>query len=398
MADIRQMGTPKTEQGRAGLERVPAGGPSERAVPQAAPVAVETNGEAVVLPLEIESNHAEKLVALGVFLALCYFGKVVLATIMFSLLLAFSLEPIVEMLQKIRVPRSIAALIALGLLGAAIYGVSYFSYVRASDFIHELPKYTEKIKDTVVKYRNKAQQLQKTGQAMAPTETKSAIPVKEVGTGFAGLSSTAGSISETLLALSFIPVLAYFMITWRDHMRASAVKLFNNEARTTAYVAMGRIAQMLRAFIVGNVVIGVIMGAMSVGAFWWAGVPYFYFVGFISGLVSLVPYLGVLLALIPPLAAGIGSLSVSGILGVVVAVFVIHVFSFNVLYPKLLGPRVQLNPLVVTVSLLVWGFLWGAIGLVLAVPITAAIKIICDHVDSLRALGELMGEGRQSSG
>jgi predicted PurR-regulated permease PerM len=77
---------------------------------------------------------------------------------------------------------------------------------------------------------------------------------------------------------------------------------------------------------------------------------------------------------------------------VAVAVFAIHLFAFNVLYPKLLGSRLQLNPLAVTISLLVWGFLWGAMGLILAVPIMAAIKIVCDHVESLRGLGELMGE------
>src|SRR6266403_2681443 len=140
MAEIRPIREPKTE-----LEKTPdtvsaedkqlaASIRDEDAVHSSEQIVVPSNGETVVLPLEIESNHAEKLVALGVFLALCYFGKVVLATIMFSLLLAFSLEPIVEMLQRIRVPRSLAALIALGVLGAALYAVSYFSYVRASDF------------------------------------------------------------------------------------------------------------------------------------------------------------------------------------------------------------------------------------------------------------------------
>src|SRR5437879_1308322 len=130
MANIRQMGSPKTEPGRAVQERVPADGVNERELPREEPVAVETNGEAVVLPLEIESNHAEKIVALAAALALCYFGKIVFATLMFSLLLAFALEPIVEMQERIRVPRAIGALIALGLLGAVLYAVSYFSYVR----------------------------------------------------------------------------------------------------------------------------------------------------------------------------------------------------------------------------------------------------------------------------
>jgi predicted PurR-regulated permease PerM len=69
-----------------------------------------------------------------------------------------------------------------------------------------------------------------------------------------------------------------------------------------------------------------------------------------------------------------------------------HLFSMNVLYPKLLGKRMDLNPLVVTLSLLIWGWIWGAMGLLLAVPITAAIKIVCDNVEQLKPIGNWMGE------
>jgi predicted PurR-regulated permease PerM len=68
------------------------------------------------------------------------------------------------------------------------------------------------------------------------------------------------------------------------------------------------------------------------------------------------------------------------------------VFAINVMYPKMLGKRLQLNPLAVTIALLLWGWLWGATGLILAVPITAAMKIIFDNVDSLRAYGAWLGE------
>jgi predicted PurR-regulated permease PerM len=64
----------------------------------------------------------------------------------------------------------------------------------------------------------------------------------------------------------------------------------------------------------------------------------------------------------------------------------------NVLYPKVIGKRLQLNPLLVTIALLVWGWIWGALGLILAVPIMGVVKIICDHVTSLRRFGEWMGE------
>jgi predicted PurR-regulated permease PerM len=70
----------------------------------------------------------------------------------------------------------------------------------------------------------------------------------------------------------------------------------------------------------------------------------------------------------------------------------LHVLALNLLYPKLVGSRVHLNPLVVTVALMVWGFLWDAAGLVLAIPLTAGIKAVCDNVHSLRPYGRFLGD------
>ena len=80
------------------------------------------------------------------------------------------------------------------------------------------------------------------------------------------------------------------------------------------------------------------------------------------------------------------------LVAILIAVFGLHLFALNVLYPKFLGSRLQLNPLAVTLSLLFWGWLWGAMGLVLAVPMTAAIKIVFDHIETLRGYGSWLGE------
>ena len=148
---------------------------------------------------------------------------------------------------------------------------------------------------------------------------------------------------------------------------------------------------MIRSFLVGNLLMGLFLSVVSTVAFAALHLPYFYFVGFISGFVSLVPYLGPIVAVLPPLAAGLGQLHGGGILVILITVFGLHVFAINVFYPKLIGKRLQLNPLVVTMSLLIWGWIWGAVGLVLAVPITAALKIIFDHVESLRPYANWLG-------
>ena len=76
-----------------------------------------------------------------------------------------------------------------------------------------------------------------------------------------------------------------------------------------------------------------------------------------------------------------------------VAVVVVHFLATNLLTPKLVGHSVRLNPLTVTIAMMFWGWLWGTVGLVLAVPLTAAIKAVCDNIPSLQAYGAWMGEG-----
>ncbi len=343
------------------------------------------------------SDAALKVLAIAAVLALCYFGKPVLVTILISVMLAFILEPLVGWLERHRVIRPIGAMIALLLLFASLYGASYLSYLKAVDFARELPKYSGRIRESVLRFRKQAEKMQQAKEAIVPDQPtdKNTVKVTQVNSDWSGMVSSGGSLTETIFSISFIPFLAYFMLTWQGHIRSSLVLIFPRENRTTAYVTLNHIAQMLRSFIVGNVLIGVIMGVVSAGAFWALGVPYFYFVGFISGFLSLVPYLGVVVAMVPPLAASFGTLSTKELLGVAITVVVVHLLSLNVLYPKILGSRLQLNPLIVTVSLLFWGFIWGAMGLLLAIPLTAAIKIILDHVTGLQPLGNLMGEGEE---
>jgi predicted PurR-regulated permease PerM len=96
--------------------------------------------------------------------------------------------------------------------------------------------------------------------------------------------------------------------------------------------------------------------------------------------------------MVPPVLVGFGQLESSSLLVVVLCVIGMHLLALNVLYPKLLGGRLRINPLAVTIALLFWGTIWGAVGLVLAIPITGAIKIIFDHVDSMKPYADWLGE------
>ncbi len=333
------------------------------------------------------------ILASAAVLSLIYVAKLILVVVLISILLSFVLAPLVDLMVRFQIPRAVGALVAVMLLVGALGAASYVSYSRALDFMHEVPKYKAKIQAMGAKIREQAQQIQQTEDTVLSDEQdQKTVTVRQSSSWTDLVSRNANSVSELMLALTFIPFLVFFMLSWQDHVRSATVMLFSMENRNSAYVMLGLIARMIRSFIVGNFIIGVFISACSIAVFGAIGLPYFYFLGAISGFLSLIPYLGVLLALLPPLIADLGHLSTVTASLIVLTVLGLHLIAMNVLYPKILGKRLQLNPLAVTLSLLFWGWLWGAMGLILAVPITGAAKVICDHIERLRPYGAWLGE------
>jgi predicted PurR-regulated permease PerM len=334
------------------------------------------------------------ILAAGAVLSLIYIAKLVLIVVLVSILISFVLAPVVDFLGRVQIPRGVGSFIAVLLLVLLAAGATYASYSRAISFMQELPAYKARIQAMAHTVQAEAEQIQRTTETVLPAseEDKSAVTIKESSSWTNMLSRNASSVSDIVLSVTFVPFLVFFMLSWQDHVRSASVMLFSMENRNTAYVMLGLVARMIRSFIVGNFIIGVFLSLCSMAVFGLMGLPYFYFLGVISGFLSLIPYLGLILAVIPPLIADLGHLTMAMSLGIVGVVLGLHLVAMNVLYPKILGKRLQLNPLALTLALLFWAWLWGAMGLILAVPITGALKIICDHIERLRPYGDWMGE------
>jgi predicted PurR-regulated permease PerM len=358
--------------------------------------------EAEILHASIRAGSVAQIVVAGIaVIGLLYLLKLVMVTTLVAILLAFVLEPLVGWFSRIHLPRPAGALIAVTLLVCLAGSLTYFFYNRAVDFAIQLPQYSEKIRDNLANFRAQTTKIEESTRSVlaSPKAGKPPLPVEvQEAPGLSRMiSAGTGTLAEVVLAISFVPFLVYFMLTWKDHMLSSTVRLFPKEHRLVAHRTVGRISAMIRSFIVGNMLIGVVAAAVSTVVFWWAGIPYFYFIGVISGFVSLIPYLGVFLALLPPLAAGIGIVDKTGLAIILLSVIGLHLVIMNVLYPKIVGKRLRLNPLVVTLSLFFWAWIWGGMGLILAVPLMGATKIICDYVDSLRGLGAWLGVSERES-
>src|SRR3954453_3942722 len=383
--------TPSTDSAIAANQPHTPAETSENAI--LAPVSEE---EAEILHASIRAGSVgQGVVAVVAVLFLIYTLKLVLVTTLTATLLAFMIEPLVSLLCRIHVPRAGGALIGVLLMLGLAFGLSYFFYSRAVDFATGLPKYSGKIRQTLGKVRSQTDKLEASTKSVMGQDSKKppvAVEVQSSPRLSNIMSEGASTLTETVLAVSFIPFLVFFMLTWKEHVHSSTVKLFPKEHRMMAYRTVSRITEMIRTFITGNVTVGIVNAIVSTLVFWALGIPYFYFVGVISGFVSLVPYLGVFLALLPPLAGGLGVMNKTAVLIVFATVVGLHIVTMNVLYPAIVGKRLRLNPLAVTLSLLFWAWIWGGMGLILAVPIVGATKVICDYVDSLRGVGEWLGE------
>ena len=339
-------------------------------------------------------SAALMLLAAGALLTMMWVAKSILIVVLVSVLIAFMLAPIVELCLRLRMPRSAGAMVAVLVLCGVLYGVFHVSFNQANEFISEFPKYSGNIRGVLNQVIARAERVRQTTRTVLPQENvdKNTVTVRTSSNWVEDLTSGALGVTHVVLMTAFIPFLVFFMLSWQDHVRTSTVLLFDPENRDTAFVTLGLIAQMIRGFIVGNAIIGAILAVCSSIAFWILGIPFAWLIGIISGFVSLLPYLGVVLAILPPLLVSMGALTTGKFAAIAVIVSLSHVIALNVLYPKIIGSRLQLNPLAVTLALLFWGWLWGAMGLLLAVPLTAAMKIIFDHVHSLRGWGTWLGE------
>ena len=192
----------------------------------------------------------------------------------------------------------------------------------------------------------------------------------------------------------FIPFLVFFMLTSKNHIWAATLNLFPVGQRQQAEDVIDGISRMVRQYVLGNVLVGVVSAVPITLVFVAIDLPYSLILGPMAAFLSLIPYVGLALGLLPPVLVGVVEDQTMGnFVAITVIVIVVHFLAVNVLTPKFVGRRLKLNALSVTIAMMFWGWLWGGIGLVLAVPITAALKAICDNVRSLRPYGAWIGEG-----
>lgn len=376
---------------------------------------------AEMLPGRQPQRRLPPVVSFAVVIGLLYVGKLFFVTLLSALVIAFILEPVVQLFMRFRLPRGPASFFACALAIGALYFVSLGAYLQIAVLIEDLPTYSQRLNELGASAMARVENIEKQLNELLPKRMQERQPAPEPGRTRSTRRRTSdppppppvqevriqeekptlyqwaydylSDLWQVLAAISFVPFLVYFMLSWRDHMQRSFLQLFEGEGRSQVGRSLKVIAEVSRGYIAGNFLLGILLSVVTTILFLFLRLPYAFLVGPVSGFLSLLPYVGLPLAIIPPVFAALPVYTrLPQYLILATAIAFLHLLAMNLLYPKVVGARVHLNPLSVTVALMFWGLLWGGAGLALAIPITAGLKAVCDNVSGLETYGTLLGD------
>jgi predicted PurR-regulated permease PerM len=375
------------------------------------------------MPSRLPKRRLPGVVPIAVGIGLLYVGKLFFVTLLSAMVIAFILEPVVKLFMRLKLPRGPASFFACALAIGALYFLTLGAYLQVVVLVEDLPTYSQRLNEIGSSAMARVEEVERRLSELLPKRMQerpvppapdpakprtakrraqdppAPPPVQEVRiqeekpTLYQWAYSYLSDLWQVLAAISFVPFLVYFMLSWRDHLQLSFLQLFEGEGRSQVGRSLKVIAEVSRGYIAGNFLLGILLSVVTTILFLFLRLPYAFLVGPISGFLSLLPYVGLPLAIVPPIFAALPVYTrLPQYLILATAVAFLHLLAMNLLYPKVVGARVHLNPLSVTVALMFWGLLWGGAGLALAIPITAGLKAVCDNVSGLETYGTLLGD------
>ena len=334
------------------------------------------------------------VVVIALAVTFFYFASSLCITILLAAFLAILVEPVVASLEKLHVPRSASAALVVVLGMILVSATFYVFYEKASGFIDTLPQYAGKIQKAVEPITSKIQRVQENAGKLTPAPPSKRVPevrISETPSWPGYLARGVGSVSGAIVIAGVVPFLVFFMLVRKDHIYWWLCTTFGRATDIPEFVR--RLERMVRGFAGGNLVVGSILATITVAVLAAIGMQGAFALGIASGFLNLIPFLGVVLAgLIPLLAATMQFGSAGPFLIIALTVVSLHLVSANLLVPKLIGSRVNIGPVAATIGMLFWSWVWGGVGLLLAVPLTAFVKLVADCHPALLPISNLLAE------
>ena len=328
----------------------------------------------------------------GLLTVFGFYASSICITVILAGFLAILFDPVVVIPEKLHLPRSVAAA-GIVFAGMSLVGLlGYVFYGKAVTFAEELPVYASKVQQTIEPISKKIQNFQQSAGNLAndvhATKKVPEVRLQQSPSWPDYLVRGVGSVWGALIIAGVVPFLTFFMLCTKDQMAIRMDGLFGSRVDAARFIT--NLNQMIRGFVAGNVIVGSVMAVATTLVLWRLGMKGAIPLGIVSGLLNLLPLLGLIASLALPLAAALLQFNTPGpFIVIILTILFLHVVSANLLIPKFIATRVSIGPVAATVGILFWGWLWGVMGLLLAVPLTACIKLVADLHPSLCHLSNM---------
>ncbi len=323
--------------------------------------------------------------------AILYIGQDVLAPLLLALIFSILIEPISRFLQtKLRfsnmIATSAAVLIFVLLIVVLFYFISLQFVAMADDW--------DKIKSNVTEYYTSLQQYVESTFSISKAQQKEALSqATSASTGKEVAGATLNSVTDSLLDLILIPIYMFLILLYKKHFNKFLHDLVSKKHRDVLNDILQNIKLSVRSYIVGLMIEMVIVSVLTAVGLMIIGVKYAIVLGVITGLLNLIPYIGIVIAGILTVFASLtGDSDGTIIIGILVVNIVVQFIDNNILVPMVVSSKVEINSIASIVGIIIGGMIGGITGMFLAIPIIAILKIIFDRIDSLKPWGYLLGD------
>ncbi|HYC30640.1 MAG TPA: AI-2E family transporter [Gemmatimonadales bacterium] len=348
-----------------------------------------------------ENADARHISLVGLFvLAVLYtlhFAQSFVLPIVVAILLDFLLSPVVRALRKLRIPEPLGAgIVMLGLLAALGMGSWYLSgpasswLARAPESMATVRTKLQELRQPVEKVTEAAEQVEEVTSDVGKSDGVQQVEIK----GPSMARQLFGGTATMLSAATIVVFLTYFLLAVGDLFLQKLVTVLPQFRDKKKAVAIARETEaQISVYLFTATLINIGVGVVTGIALWLIGMPNPVLWGVVAAVLNFVPYIGAVVNMaILGLAALLSYESTTQALLVPAVFFGINMIEGNLVTPMILGHRMQLNTVALFVGLVFWWYLWGIPGAILGVPIMAAIKIMCDHIEALAPVGEFLGK------
>ncbi|WP_241523945.1 AI-2E family transporter [Oceaniglobus indicus] len=332
-----------------------------------------------------------------VFVALTsiYFARELMLPIFMGLVIALTFTPVVRSFRRIGVPPPVSAVLLMVVLGTTGFVVAYFSSGPISEWVEELPELGDELKRKLARLSASVEKIRDVSEDVEKiTEGDGANKPREVAVDRPGFLSSAASSAVTVVTTLVVAlVLATFLLASGTMFHEKLVQSFSRfQDKKKALQVVKDVEKRISRYLFSITVINAGLGLCIAGAMWAVGLPNPLIWGLLAFLLNFLPFIGAVVGTV--LVGGIAILSFDSIGYALVApasYYLLTAIEGQFVTPLLLGRRLELNTVSVFLAVVLWGWLWGVPGAVMAVPFLVTFKVICDSVPGLRIVGHFLG-------